>query len=144
MAIPRPSDLEQGLSFYWSGVEAVKKAPPVIARQRIDLPEFTAAWKALLPLAEAGVREAQECIASMYDWGFGVDPNGIEAVCWYERAAAQGSGLAANNLCTLYAVGSVGVPTDREKEQYWWRRTNELGFSHRRPYPANEDEQSGK
>jgi TPR repeat protein len=125
------SELERGISLYWSGFESLKKNPAAGARQRIELPEFARAFKTLLPLAEAGVSEAQECIASMYELGCGVNTNGVEAVRWYERAVAQGSGLAANNLCTLYTAGAVGVPADREKGQYWWKRTGELGFPHR-------------
>jgi TPR repeat protein len=118
----------------------LKQASTVSERQRIDLLKFAHAFKTLLPLSEAGVSQAQECIASMYELGCSVDPNGIEAVRWYERAAAQGSGLAANNLCTLYAVGSAGVPADREKERDWWKRTEELGFPHRAPYPRDDVE----
>jgi len=72
---------------------------------------------------------------------WGVDANGAKAVNWYERAAAQGDSLAANNLCTLYAVGAADIPPDREKERHWRQRANDLGFTIVRRGPTSDDDQ---
>jgi len=55
-----------------------------------DLHDYANAMRWLLPAAEKGQADAQFEIGVMHDYGFGVPASHIEALAWYERAAAQG------------------------------------------------------
>lgn len=61
--------------------------------------------------ADQGNAEAQFKLAWMLEKGKGVLKSEEEAAIWYERAALQGHGIAANNLGGMYADGR-GVPSD--------------------------------
>jgi len=57
--------------------------------------------------AEAGLPKAMFSLGTLPDQGHGVAaPDYPAAAGWYRRAAEAGSGPAANNLCTMYTVGS--------------------------------------
>jgi TPR repeat protein len=49
---------------------------------------------------------------------------------WYEKAIAAGSGLAANNLATIYSMGDRFVAVDRVKAKEFRIKARELGFEH--------------
>jgi TPR repeat protein len=106
--------------------------------ERIDLPDFQEAWKLLFPLAEDGVAAAQTLVACMYDLGLGTEPSAQRAAQWYELAANQGDAAAANNLCTLHQGGRLGRPPNEKEVRRWWKRTTELGFYERAPYPGDD------
>ena len=55
------------------------------------------------PAAAQGVDAAQNSLGYMYDMGYGVTKDNIEALRWYKLAAAQGRREA------LYSTGSAGV-----------------------------------
>ena len=63
--------------------------------------QYHAAHKILLPMAENGVAEAQCAVASMYQCELGVSRCIVLAQRWYEKASAQGHGLASHNLGTI-------------------------------------------
>jgi len=89
--------------------------------------DYTRAFRELLPVARAGDPRAQERVAAMYRRGYGVDRNYGEAIAWYRRAAAQGSGSAAYNLGVHYREG-VGVPRDAATASDWFRRAARAGY----------------
>jgi TPR repeat protein len=83
-----------------------------------------------LPLAAAGGVTAQEIMGNFYDLGLCGNRNYAKAHEWYEKAIAAGSGLAANNLATIYSMGDRFVALDRAKAKELRIRARELGFIH--------------
>jgi TPR repeat protein len=77
--------------------------------------------------------QAQVYLASLYQGGLGVPVDGIKAVEWYGKAAAQQinenriSALANHNLGTIYNTGLPGVVPDSTLAKQYWRRAAELG-----------------
>jgi TPR repeat protein len=128
------SDYERGLEAFHRGTASISKSRKL---ERVDSAHFVEAWELLLPLAQAGLAEAQTLIGCMYDLGLGTEPSASEAAWWYERAAAQGDGGAASNLCSLHQTGRFGDPDEREIRR-WWKRATELGFNTRAPYPGDD------
>jgi TPR repeat protein len=127
--------LERGIEAFHRGLGSIDIHGKL---ERVDSPDFDEAWKLLLPLAEEGLAEAQTLVACMYDLGLGTEPSAQKAARWYELAADQGDGGAANNLCTLHQAGRLGKRVDERKVRRWWKRTTELGFNTRAPYPGDD------
>jgi hypothetical protein len=81
------------------------------AVEELEAKNYSAAVALLVPLAEAGNPKAQCNLASLYHFGWGVEPNGEKAVELYLKVAQQNvreqhlSGIAYQNLATLYTVG---------------------------------------
>ena len=96
--------------------------------------DYKHALHLLLPLANAGNAKAQCHIASMYQGGLGVPVSGQEAVKWYTKAAEQKdlegkiSGIAYNNLATIFFTGVPEIPADFMLAELYWRKAVELGF----------------
>jgi TPR repeat protein len=96
-----------------------------------DAGNYVAAFQAAPPFAEQGHRTAQEILGNCYQMGFGTTIDMAQAAYWYERAIAQGSGLAANNLSGIVAYhGYAGHPPDRERGQALLDQARSLGFEH--------------
>lgn len=72
---------------------------------------FAVAYRSWLPLAEAGIPEAQLNLGLLYQNGQGVDIDLEKALHWFEEAASSGLGEAHFNLGMLYFEGS-GVEQD--------------------------------
>lgn len=96
--------------------------------------DYHQARQRLHPLAQAGNAEAQCLIANLAHLGLGEAVDLPTAVCWYERSALQGHGLAANNLAGLLLTGYGDVPPDPAAAQTWFSRARAMGFAHA---PAN-------
>lgn len=64
-------------------------------------------------LAKTGHAEAQSMVGSIYHLGFGqIEIDEAAAIDWYERASAQGHGLASNNLAfRLILRGETEIAT---------------------------------
>ena len=90
-----------------------------------------------MPHAIAGNANAQCMIASMYECGFGVGRNVVEAERWLLQAAEQNSALAWNNLGTLYATKHVELESRWHEATKCWKRAAELGFDCAHPYPPS-------
>ena len=84
----------------------------------------------LMPLAEAGVVEAQCMVGNMFQLGLGVQVDASEAAAWYGRAAEQGSALACNNLWCLYRSDLRGLDPDGQEARHWYDEARRLGFPH--------------
>lgn len=64
--------------------------------------QYAKALPKLQIVAEAGNAEAQSMVGCIYQVGFGqVGVDMPKAIAWYERASAQGHGLASNNLAGI-------------------------------------------
>jgi uncharacterized protein len=83
----------------------------------------------LQPFLAQNDPDAQCLVASMYHLNMGIPENGRLAAEWYEKAATQGSALAAHNLSTLYVVGGTDLEKNLDLAIYWEEKARELGFS---------------
>ena len=72
---------------------------------------FAVAYRSWLPLAEAGMPEAQLNLGLLYQSGKGVDVDLEKALHWYEKAASAGLAEAHLNLGMMYFEG-MGVEQD--------------------------------
>lgn len=84
-----------------------------------DRQDYVTAFREWLPLAQAGNARLQFILGTMYANGTGVPKSDIEAVRWYQQAAANGFADAQNNLALAYAQGQ-GITKDEEKAVEWW------------------------
>ena len=69
--------------------------------------------------AEQGLAQAQLNLGVMYDEGYGVPQNYVEAAMWYRRAAEQGLAQAQIILGINYGLGR-GVPQDSVRAHMWF------------------------
>lgn len=88
-----------------------------------------------MPHALAGNPDAQCTIALMYECGFGVQRDFVEAEQWLLKATKQNSPLAWHNLGTLYAMKHPGLEQRWSDARKCWERAAELGFKCGEPYP---------
>ncbi len=91
------------------------------AIELIDRGEYEAAYRELLPLAEAGDANAQFHLAFMYDYGQGVARDPATAAEWYRKAAAQDLAVAQFTLADMYEAGK-GVGQDLVEAYRWYDR----------------------
>lgn len=78
--------------------------------------------------AEAGDKQAQLMLGTMYEDGVGGLPSDLrEAAYWYEQAARQGYPKAQYNLGLLYEDGR-GVKQDHKQAAYWYDKAARAGF----------------
>jgi hypothetical protein len=79
--------------------------------------------------AEAGNKNAQLMLGTMYEDGLGGLPVDLrDAAHWYEKAAQQGYPKAQYNLGLLYEDGR-GVKQDYKKAAYWYEKAAKSGFT---------------
>ncbi|MBZ0330994.1 sel1 repeat family protein [Halomonas sp. ANAO-440] len=69
---------------------------------------YHSAFDILMPFAEQGDPDAQEYIANMYRFGYGVENDNEEAARWYKKSAYQGNPLSLINLDIIYSQGLAG------------------------------------
>lgn len=95
--------------------------------------QYAAALPKLQPVAAAGNPEAQTMLGALYQLGFdGITIDEAAAIAWYERASAQGYGLASNNL-----AGMRFMQGDLEAAHRLYQLADEQGFSAGRDFLAN-------
>ena len=82
-------------------------------------------------------------IALLYQAGWGVQRDVLEAERWLLKATAQNSPLAWHNLGTLYFCQHRELRDKWGEGRKCWERAKELGFNCGEPYPPWETE-SGK
>ncbi len=85
--------------------EQAKKEIYVQAQQAFYEGRYDGLTDLLLPLAEAGMTEAQSLLGVCYFEGKGVQQNSEKAVGWFKKSAAQGSAKAQSNLGFCYTEG---------------------------------------
>jgi TPR repeat protein len=76
--------------------------------------DYQTAYKLLYPLAEQGEAAAQDCIASMFCEGLGVEKDEAQAMEWFQKAADQNYAQAQNALGAMY-VNGLGTEKDVQK-----------------------------
>jgi TPR repeat protein len=79
---------------------------------------YARAAQLALPLATAGDMTAQEIMGNIYQLGLCGEWDYAQAREWYEKAIASGSGLAANNLATIYSMGDRGSRSGQRTPNY--------------------------
>jgi TPR repeat protein len=89
-------------------------------------PRDDAGFAAVQKKAEAKDPEAQTTLASCYDLGMHVQPNGKESIHWLTEAANQGYVPAEYELGRIYLYGR-GVPADYAQALVWERKAAEQG-----------------
>ena len=92
--------------------DALEQAKAAVHKEQWGKP-----FSLLLPLAEAGVAEAQAYVGVYYLGFANLDP--AEAEKWLLKAAEQGNGSAAN---------APGVVRDLDASRLYYRKARELGF----------------
>ena len=104
------------------------------ALENIAKRNYRDAFTALTQLAEAGNAKARCNLATLYHFGLGVTPDGAKAAELYRSVAEQNireeclSGVAYQNLATLYTTGLPGIEPDHHKAAHFSSRAKELGF----------------
>ncbi len=84
----------------------------------------------LMDWATSGNVQAQELTANCYQLGFGVPIDLAQAIHWYEKAIANGSGLAANNLAGIVSRGYEEHLPNQARAQELFDLARSLGFEH--------------
>ncbi|WP_162913370.1 tetratricopeptide repeat protein [Rhodospirillaceae bacterium SYSU D60014] len=90
--------------------------------------EYSAALGALLPAAEAGDRDAQYCVATLYRDGKGTPQDEDRAIHWYRKAAERGHAEAQFELGRAYDEGTV-VPQDDVEAARWYEQAARHGHA---------------
>jgi TPR repeat protein len=80
--------------------------------------DYATALRILNPLAEQGHVRAQFYLGYMYDQGWGVRQNSVQAALWFRRAADQGDALSQDSLGSMHLTG-VGVPRSYAEAMKW-------------------------
>ena len=89
--------------------------------------DFDTAFRAWLPLAEAGDPVAQNSIGYMYRRGFGIAFDEAAAAHWYRRAAEQGLVDAMTNIGFMHDEGR-GVERDYVESYKWFLLASQRGI----------------
>jgi TPR repeat protein len=76
--------------------------------------------------ASQGSAEAAEALGSMYDHGWGVDMDYVEAARWFQKAAEKGAPHALFRLAMMHVTGQ-GVEQDRILAARYLREAAERG-----------------
>ena len=90
--------------------------------------DFATALKLWQPLAERGNAAAQFHLAMLYQLGFGVPQDKLEALRWYTKSATQGLADAQYNLATMYQDGD-GIQQDNSAAIKWYIAAAKQGYS---------------
>jgi TPR repeat protein len=104
------------------------------AVEELERKDYLSALALLLPLADAGNPKALCNLANLYHFGWGVEADGKKAAELYRKVASQNirqqhlSGIAYQNLATLYVIGAPGVEPDCEKAAQYRKLAIEAGF----------------
>ena len=83
-------------------------------------------FTAIQQRADANDPAAQTALASCYDLGMHVKPDGKESISWITKAANQGYVPAEYELGRIYLYGR-GIPTDYAQALIWERKAAEQG-----------------
>lgn len=89
--------------------------------------DFARAREILLPLAEAGIADAQYLLGLMHAYGQGVEQNFYRAGKLYRRAGDQGHAGAQVNLGSLFENCYGNGPCNSVEAANWYRRAADQG-----------------
>ena len=89
-------------------------------------PNDLVAAELFIRAAKKGLADAQELLATMYFFGWGLYPNDKKAAEWFEKAAEQGKIYAQSKIAQFYAEGN-GVAKNIQKAIEWYKKAAEQG-----------------
>ena len=89
--------------------------------------KFARALAELEPAAERGDARAQNALALLYQHGWGVAQDFVQASEFYRKAADQEFARAQHNLALLYQAG-LGVEQDDALAAIWLKRAARRGY----------------
>lgn len=78
--------------------------------------------------AVQGNPEAQNNLASAYEYGHGLQKDEERAAYWFTRAAENGNPTAQFNLAVMYQLGR-GLHTDLAMAAFWYEKAADQGFA---------------
>lgn len=114
---------------------AVFDSPELLkALENIRQGNYSLAIQPLEALAQDGNPKAQCNLANLYHFGWGVSIDGRKAVELYSKVAQQDiqeehlSGVACQNLATIYVTGLPEIEPDPQKAARFSVRARELGL----------------
>ena len=96
------------------------------AKRLLQLSKFAEALPLFRDSAVSGNSEAMFYMAWIYEMGWGVGRDDIEAQRWYEKAAAAGNGFGMYSLGNLYYHGQ-GVPQNYSVAKGWYEKAAAVG-----------------
>ena len=108
---------------------------PDEAMDAFERKEYGRVVEMTMPHAIAGNSDAQTQLSLLYQLGFGVERDVLEAERWLLKAAEQDNPVAWHNLGTLYALQ---LPELRQRWNHamgCYQRAKELGLNVAEPYP---------
>ena len=108
---------------------------PDVVLAAFERREYAFVLENAMPFAVTGNPDAQCMVSLLYQCGFGVERNLVEAERWLLKAAEQGSALAWNNLGSLYTIRDSVLCQSRKRIKECYLRAKELGFDSAHPYP---------
>jgi len=82
--------------------------------------DYATALRLLRPLADGGNAVAQTELGFLYNNGWGVQQNPIDAMTWFRKAADQGIATAKGELGIMYGDG-LGVTQNPAEALRWYR-----------------------
>lgn len=98
------------------------------ARTAHERGDYAAEVAIVRPLAEQGFAFAQFNMGVLYDNGYGVPLDDLQAIEWYGKAAEQGLPQAQINLGIMYEEGEGG-PADYVQAYFWYTMADGQGDS---------------
>ncbi|MCP5157840.1 MAG: sel1 repeat family protein [Gammaproteobacteria bacterium] len=98
------------------------------ARTAHERGDYTTEIAIVRPLAEQGFAFAQFNLGVLYDNGYGVPLDDLQAMEWYRKAAQQGLPQAQINLGIMYEEGEGG-PADFVQAYFWYAMADSQGDS---------------
>ena len=96
------------------------------SRRALKDQEYKVELKTVEPAAQSGEAIAQNRLAEMYEFGYGVSRDAAQAISWYRKAADQGLVAAQHNIGRAYNFGT-GVTQDFNQAEKWYRKAAEQG-----------------
>ena len=97
--------------------------------------EYESVMRMAWPYARAGNPDAQCMVALLYEHGFGVERDVLEAERWLLKATEQNSRLAWHNLGTIYVMQYPELAHRWTDAYGCWVKAKQLGFNCGEPYP---------
>jgi hypothetical protein len=107
-------------------IPAISNSALESARDLMEVDNFSAAMRELLPLARSGNADAEELIGVMYAMGLGVEQDYGRAFEWYLRASLKGHPGAQSGIGWYYEVG-LGLPAPDLVRAYMWYVLSAIG-----------------
>ncbi len=127
-----PVDTELSNNYYRKAAEldpqylALLTLPNLLSSEAKTTDELIAQVKQLKPSAESGQVEFQYELALLYLWQSFLDPDGSQAIYWFEKAAEQGSEKANYYLGALY-WNDKRVTSDHNKAREYFEKAVAYG-----------------